>query len=57
MEQKTKTKWTIWSVAAVSMIQSILSKVGIFTISAMKIVEFGIVMDEEQKALPKKLMR
>ena len=47
----------IWSVAAVSMIQSILSKVGIFTISAMKIVEFGIVMDEEQKALPKKLMR
>ena len=47
----------IWSVAAVSMIQSILSKVGIFTISAMKIVEFGTVMDEEQKALPKKLLR
>ena len=40
-----------------SMIQSILSKADLFTTSAMKIVEFGTVMDEEQKALLEKLLR
>ena len=57
MELKTKTEWIIWSVALMSMIQSILSKADLFTTSAMKIVEFGTVMDEEQKALLEKLLR
>ena len=57
MELKSKTEWTIWSVAPVSMIQSILSKANLFTTSVVKIVEFRTVMDEEQKALPEKLLR
>jgi len=44
-------------VALVLMIQSSLSKADLFTTSAVKIVEFGTVMDEEQKTLPEKLLR
>lgn len=57
MELKTEMEWTIWSVAPVSMIQLVLWNADLFTTLVVKIVEFGIEMVKEQKALPEKLFR
>ena len=43
--------------APVSMIQFVFAKADLFTTLAVKIVEFGIKKDDEQKALLEKLLR
>ena len=57
IELKTEMEWTIWSVTPMSMIQLVLWKADLSTNLVVKIVEFGMEMIEEQKALPKKLFR
>ena len=57
IELKTEMECTIWSMAHALMIRLLLWKADLLTNLALKTMEFGMEMMEEQKTLPEKLFR